>query len=181
MIFFDRDVLKMVSILAAMTSVYFNSRLPEFLPEKVGKLPVFDVRVWNVPCTWEAPNYFIWREVDAVRNSKHMAARSMFSHNDLHGKSSREMQDMMMLERKVNWNDYPSYFKRGTYVQKRISERQFTVDELDKLPPKHEARRNPDLKITRADVLTLELPPLTRVANREEVILRGEEPVTLAA
>lgn len=94
-IFFDGRVQRMASILAAMTSVKFVSLLPEFLPAKVGSLPVFDCRIWNVPTLVEATNYLIWREFDATRNSISMAAHEYFSHKQLFGKSCDEMQEML--------------------------------------------------------------------------------------
>jgi tRNA(His) 5'-end guanylyltransferase len=47
-----------------------------------------------------------------------MAAQSMFSQKQLHGKNTSVLQDMMM-EKGVNWNDYPTQFKRGSGVIKK--------------------------------------------------------------
>ena len=52
----------------------------------------------------------------------------------------------------------------------------FTTDELENLPPKHNARLNPDLEIERWVIDRIELPPIMTIANREEVILFGAEP-----
>jgi len=78
----------------------------------------------------------------------------------------------------VNWNDYPSFFKRGTYVQKRIVKRKFTVCELQKLPAKHAARFNPDLEIERSVVMKLDMPVFSTVVNRAAVIFEGCDPQT---
>ena len=177
-IFFDGRLLKMVSVLASMTSAYFTKHLEVFLPEKQDMLAMFDCRVWNVPLDYEAANYFIWREGDATRNSVSMAAQSKFSHKALHGKGRSEMHEMLF-QKGINWNDYPQHFKRGTYVRKRIVERPFTTDEVDSLPEKHAARNNPDLKIRRTVVMVEEdFPPLTQIVNRTEVILEGADPET---
>jgi len=174
---FDGRTLKLASILAAKASVYFNKRLPDLLPEKIGQSPVFDCRVFSVPTQTEAANCILWRELDATRNSISMAAQACFSHNQLMGKNCDEMQEMLFQEKGINWNDYPSFFKRGTYIQKRVVERPFTSDEIDKLPPKHAARTNPDLKIWRTDYRVLDLPPIPKITNREAVIFAGAEPV----
>jgi hypothetical protein len=87
---------------------------------------------------------------------------------------------MLFTEKGINWNNFTSAQKRGTYFQRRKIERAFTTEELDSLPEKHEARRNPDLRVVRSDVVALELPPITQVINREDVLFRGEEPVTLS-
>ncbi len=174
-IFFDSKLLKMTSILASLATAFFNRYLPEYLPEKTKQMPVFDARVWNVPTEAEAVNYLIWRELDATRNSVSMAAQSMFSHKQLHGKSSSIMQDMMFDKFKVNWNDYPSFFKRGTYFQRKEVVRPFSCDELSKLHPKHDAHTNPDLDVVRSEVVLLELPPITQIENRRDVFFKGSE------
>jgi len=179
-IFFNGRLLKMVSVLAAMTTAEFNRILADYLPVKKHTLPVFDCRVWNVPTEYEASNYFIWREQDATRNSVSMAAQAHYSHNELHGKSSNEMQEMLF-QKGVNWNDYPRRFKRGTYVRRREVEKPFTAEELDALPPKHEARTNPDLVVKRRVVLEEDFSPLTTFTNRDDVILRGADPVSFHA
>lgn len=176
-IYFDGRIQKMVSTLAALASVKFNFLLKDAIPERAGRSPIFDCRVWNVPSETEAANSFLWREFDATKNSISMAARAYYSHKQLHGKNGVEMQDMLH-EKGVNWNDYPAFFKRGTYVRKRQVLKKFSARELERLPAKHEARRNPDLQIVRSEVSRLEMPPFTKVVNREAVIFRGEDPVT---
>lgn len=176
-IFFDGKLLKLTSILASLTTAFFNKKIPEYFPQKADTLAIFDTRIWSVPVPFEAVNYLIWREMDATRNSVSMAAQSMFTHSELHGKSRSEMQEMMFKEHGINWNDYPDFFKRGTYVQKRQFERPYSVDELEALPPKHHARKNPDLRVVRQEVVRIDLPPITRIANRTEVLLEGALPV----
>jgi tRNA(His) guanylyltransferase len=175
MLFFDSKLLKMTSVLASMTSVYFNKRLAEFIPEKADESPLFDARVWNIPTLNEAALYLLWREQDATRNSISMAAQAYYSHNELMGKSS-SMKQEMLFQKGVNWAKYPDFFRRGTYVQRRTIEREFTLEELDKLPEKHEARRNPELTIKRQEVVAIEMPPLSKVSNRVGVLFEGLEP-----
>lgn len=174
-IYFDAKVFKMTSILAAQTTVRFSKLLPVFLPEKLDYTPVFDCRVWSVPSKEEATNVLIWREQDATRNSVSMAAQSYYSHKQLHGKNSDEMQEMLF-QKDVNWNDYPAFFKRGVYVQRHKVVRKFTTDELDKLPPKHNARLNPDLEIERSEIRILSMSSLVHVENRIEVVFEGATP-----
>lgn len=83
-----------------------------------GKIAMFDSRVFIIPEAEEVVNYFIWRQQDATRNSISMAAQSMFSHKQLQGKSGSQMQEMMFTEKGVNWNDYPTRFKRGAAIVK---------------------------------------------------------------
>lgn len=175
-IFFGGKLQKMVSTSSALATAYFNKMLPDFLPEKSECLPTFDSRVWEVPSCSEAANYFIWREQDATRNSVSMAVRSFYSHKECHKKNSSEMQDMMH-EKGTNWNDYPRHFKRGTYVRRRELERPFTQEELADLPAKHHAHDNPELVIKRTSVMSEDFPPLTKIVNRNEVLLFGADPI----
>ncbi len=149
---FGGRVQKLCSTLSASTTLYFNKLLFCNLPEKQLCNPTFDARVWNIPSPAETVNYFIWRERDAMRNSISMAAQSFFSHNELQGKSSSQMQEMLWAKHNINWNDYPSFFKRGVYFKRIYTNKPFTADEIDKLPLMHDARKNPDLLIERSYV-----------------------------
>lgn len=175
-IFFARKVLKMNSILASMTSVFFNKELPKYLPDMSKFMPLFDCRVFQVPNKTEAVNCFVWREQDATRNSKQMVARSVYSHSECENKDGSDLQEMLH-SKGINWNDYPSYFKRGTYVRKREVDKEFTFEELQSLPEKHIARQNPNLKIKRTVVMEEKFPIITAIVNREDVILKGTEPI----
>ena len=104
-----------------------------------------------------------------------MAARHYYSHQEVHGKTGEEMQEMLW-QKGVNWNDYPAFFKRGTFIQKRSVFRQFTTEEIDMLPPKHAARNNPELTVERAETRNVEMPPFSKVINRVAVIFEGASP-----
>jgi tRNA(His) 5'-end guanylyltransferase len=175
-IFFDGRIQKMTSMLSALCSAHFNRRLPHFLPaEYADRLPVFDCRVWNVPTLDEAANTFLWRELDATKNSISMAARAYTDHAEVQGRSSIELQELLW-QKGVNWNDYPVFFKRGTYIRRRTIQRTFTVAEREALPPKHAARENSALQVERSEWGAFDLPPLAQVVNRVGVLFGGEEP-----
>ncbi len=170
-------VQKLVGDMTAFASVEFNKMLPDFIPEKQHLSPRFDCRVWNVPTKQEAANSILWRELDATKNSISMAAHEYFSHKSLHGKNGKEKMDLLM-SKDINWNDYPPFFKRGTFVRRELIERKYTVDEIDKLPAKHQARTNPDLMVLRHEIMELAMPPFSKVTNRVGVIFNSEKPVT---
>jgi len=100
---FGGNINKMVSISACIASQAFS--------EKFGRKAYFDSRVFVLP-EREVCNYFIWRQQDATRNSISMAAQSRFSHKQLHGVSTDQAQEMLFQDG-INWNDYPTRFKRG--------------------------------------------------------------------
>lgn len=139
-------------------------------------LALFDCRVWNVPNKDEAANTILWREKDATKNSISMAARHYYSHKELHGKSGPEMQELLF-SKGVNWNDYPPFFKRGTFIQARNIEREFTDEELFALPEVARSRMIGSV-IKRRDIVELEMPPFTKVTNRAGVVFFGEDPTT---
>jgi tRNA(His) guanylyltransferase len=174
-VFFDGRIMKMTSQLAALASLHFYCRVLDEMPERADKLPTFDARVWQVPNRTEGANAFLWREWDATKNSITMAASAYYSHKQLHKKNSADKHDMLHAKG-INWDDYPASFKRGTYVQQRRVERPFTAEEIEKLPPHHEAHGNPDLIVERWRIAVLEMPPLSTVTNREAVIFEGADP-----
>lgn len=174
-IYFDGRLFKMIGDLSAMASVFFNRELGKYLPEKVDKMPRFDARVYNVPTLDEAVNSFLWREQDATKNSISMAAQAFYSHKELMNKNGSQKQEMLF-QKGINWNDYPSFFKRGTYVQRKRVVTPFTSDEIEKLPAKHNARRDPNFLVERWIIDRVELPKLSSIENSVDVILWGNDP-----
>ena len=172
-IYFDGRLFKMLTDLSAMASVFFNRKLGEYLPEKFDKMPRFDARVYNVPTLDEAVNSFLWREQDATKNSISMAAQHYYSHSELMGKNGSDKQEMLF-QKGINFNTYPSHFKRGVYIQRKIFSGKLSIEELELLPPKHNARKNPDLMVDRKIVVELDLPPILQVPNRVDVLIYGK-------
>jgi tRNA(His) 5'-end guanylyltransferase len=76
---------------------------------------MFDARCFNIPKE-EVCNCVIWRQQDATRNSIEMLGRYHYSPKQLYKKSCNDIQDMLMTEKAVNWNDIPTRFKRGAAV-----------------------------------------------------------------
>lgn len=134
---FDGRFQKMESLLAAYSTAFFNKKLAEYLPEKSNELPIFDARAFVVPNLMEAYHAILWRQQDATKNAISMAAQSMFSHKALQNKNSSEMQEMMWQAYDVNFNDYPPFFKRGTFVRRVKRERMLTEAELAAIPEVH--------------------------------------------
>lgn len=179
-VWFDGRVCKMVSQLGALATLAFYRCVEETMPEYAQRLPTFDARVWQVPNRTEVANVFVWREWDATKNSITMAASTVYSDRELHGKTGSDKQEMLF-QKGINWNDYPVAFKRGTYLQRRTVMKPFSSEELEKLPLKHAARSNPSLLVERSDWRAIEMPILTTVINREDVIFAGACPITANA
>lgn len=139
---FDYEVQKMCSIAASMATMAFNQFFKEaiwdyesdwkfsFTPQSVEiqekhrkyvdilknaakKGAMFDARVFNIPKE-EVTNLIYWRQLDATRNSIQMVGQANFSHKELHNKSCNMIQDMLMTQKGINWNDFPVTKKRGS-------------------------------------------------------------------
>ena len=134
---FDYRTDKLCSIAASMATMAFNKYFYEGvqdwywedpfithlkLPSKenlkniytkaLDRGAMFDARCFNIPKE-EACNLVYWRQLDATRNSIQMVGQANFSHNELQGKSCNMIQDMLHEQRGINWNDYPTRWKRG--------------------------------------------------------------------
>lgn len=81
----------------------------------------FDSRVFNLPKE-EVTNYFLWRQNDASKNSIASVGHCYFSTKELKGKSCNQVQDMLMLQHNINWNDFPVVQKRGCACYKMQNE-----------------------------------------------------------
>lgn len=79
----------------------------------IKKGAMFDARCFNIPKE-EVTNLCYWRQDDASRNSIQMVGQANFSHKELHKKSRNNIQDMLMTQKGINWNDFPTYLKRGS-------------------------------------------------------------------
>lgn len=77
---------------------------------------MFDARAFNIPKE-EVCNYFIWRQKDATRNSIQAAGQAQFSHKELDRKSQSDIQEMLF-QKGINWNDYTTPEKRGSFVRR---------------------------------------------------------------
>jgi len=105
---------KICSIAAASVSVYFNDYFRSLSDENESKdFGLFDCRVYQLPQE-EVVNYFIWRQQDATKNSIQMLGQSEFSHKELHKKSCKDILDMLINEKEINWNSIDVWKKRGS-------------------------------------------------------------------
>ena len=132
---FDYEVQKMCSIAASMATMAFNKFFIDNVTSWMGDryIPItdeeaklfntyyrkseqgamFDARCFNIPKE-EVTNLIYWRQLDATRNSIQMVGQAYFSHKELQGKSCNDIQDMLFIEKGINWGDYPTDQKRGS-------------------------------------------------------------------
>lgn len=135
---FDYEVQKICSIAASMATIAFNKFFEKYVDEyrfskwdgaskyedgtwryiqtllnAVDKGATFDARCFNIPKE-EVTNLVYWRQLDASRNSIQMVGQANFSHKELQNKSCNDIQDMLMTQKAINWNDLSTYQKRGS-------------------------------------------------------------------
>jgi len=174
-IYNDGKKQKILSKLSSKCVNFFNDRRKELLPNH-DKIATFDCRIYQTPTLHDAAIQLLWRENDCTKNSISMLAQSLFSHNSLENLNGSQMQDKMILEKNINWNDLPIKYKRGTYIKRIKTSKPFTADEIYKLPPKHQARKNTNLIIERSFIQAIEYPIFNKIENKVGVIFFDEEP-----
>jgi tRNA(His) 5'-end guanylyltransferase len=175
-IWFGGKLQKMVSNLASQATLNFNQQIQKIGDEWEFRFfeyrkrnPTFDARVWFVPSLTEATNVLWWREKDATRNAISMAAMGKFSHKELHKKTSNEKLQMLK-EKGVDFTLYPEFFTRGSYTIKSVISSKLEKSEIDQLPPKHDARLNPDLEFERNVILPIISPFPTPMTSLQPVV-----------
>mgnify|MGYP003377083699 FL=1 len=90
-----------------------DKRLNDVYYNAMCKGAMFDARAFNLPKE-EVTNNIYWRQLDASRNSIQMVGQANFSHRELLNKTCDQIQDMLMTQRGINWNDMGTSYKRGS-------------------------------------------------------------------
>lgn len=89
----------------------------------------FDARCFNVPIS-DVCNMVLWRQKDAERNSINSLGQAWFKHQELQGKSTNQVQDMLFKEYGINWNNLSTVEKRGAAVIKNENDNWFIDTEM---------------------------------------------------
>lgn len=136
---FDYNVQKMVSVSASMATFAFTKYLSDlsfnmfmksdpnrsdkwkFIQDKLNRGAFFDSRCFSLPIS-EVTNCLIWRQQDATRNSIQALAQSLYSHKQIEGLSCNVLQNKMLTEKDVNWNDLDTTKKRGSCAIKVLGD-----------------------------------------------------------
>lgn len=120
--FFGNVQSKIESVTASMATAIFNHNFNSdimFDPNKRAEIKqsfgMFDSRAWNIPHD-EVCNYFIWRQQDATRNSIQGLGQANLTKSQMKGINNHKVQELLITEKGINWNDISTYFKRGGCV-----------------------------------------------------------------
>lgn len=149
---FDYEVQKMCSIASSMATMAFNKIFQKCVNRYISRIAyhannvnmdisdrtnkyriaqekgaMFDARCFNIPKE-EVTNLIYWRQLDATRNSIQMVGQANFTHKELQNKNCNDIQNMLLTEKDINWNNYPTSCKRGTAVIKE--DKCWIIDDL---------------------------------------------------
>ena len=131
---FGGRICKIQSILASLATSEFNRQFILYniyhsdkrnigagdcvdIIEKM-KMAQFDCKVWTVPNQNDAFAWFLYRQLDCVKNSKQQTAQTYLPHKQLLGKDA-DMQIQMVKEfNGIDWNTFENKYKFGRFVYK---------------------------------------------------------------
>lgn len=197
---FNGKLFKLQSVLSSMATAKFNnyitttyftgkqiqdtmSHITEVASNEVWKKlfhkcimlnPSFDCRVFQVPNEVELANYFVWRELDAVRNSVQMVAQANFSHNSLQGLNSKDLQNKLLVEKNINWNNLPDELKRGSYYKRVLVLKELEDEVWNKIP---QDKKPESRMVTRSQIQLCKFPIMKDVSNKVDVYFNDMEPI----
>lgn len=133
--YFDYRLSKMLSIIPSLATAKFNQLVtlnlldtpcsPNDMKQIIADMQLvqFDCKVWSVDNFNDVFAYYLWRQIDCVRNSKQQAAQTYLSHKELVGKQTDEQIKMLLDIKGIDWNDYDDGKKYGRFIYKEYEER----------------------------------------------------------
>lgn len=142
-VFFGGRLCKMQSIIASLATAKFNQLMTIYNITKnnyfftkedtadtiydivdavdvINTMPLyqFDCKVWDVPTANDAMAWFLFRNIDCIRNSKQQAAQSYLSHKELMGLHTDDQIDLLLEKTGIDWNSYKDGEKYGRLIYK---------------------------------------------------------------
>ena len=166
-IFFGGRLCKMQSIIASLATSEFNK---QFIIKALAnsdspvtdianmKMAQFDCKVWDVDTANDAFAWFLFRNIDCVRNSKQQFVQTYLPHKILLRHNTDEQVMMTIDEKGKDWNSCTDYQKYGRIISKEDYE--FTNDD--------------GTSYVRTKWVAHDGVDLTKVDNRDEFINKYE-------
>lgn len=124
--FFGYRLCKMQSIIASLATAKFNQEFTKYqlkysnlgVEQTMDELQLaqFDCKVWPVPSSNDAFAWFLYRQIDCIRNSKQQTAQTYLSHKELMGHEADEQIEMAKSQKGVDWNLFHDKYKFGRFV-----------------------------------------------------------------
>lgn len=148
-VFFGGRLCKMQSIIASLATAKFNQLyMINYFKKREDKNPFyeerhyttsecvdtianfplcqFDCKVWDVDTTNDAMAWFLFRNIDCIRNSKQQTAQAYLPHNALLGLDSDTQIKKLLDEKGVDWNSFSGGEKWGRLIYREKEEKTHT-------------------------------------------------------
>lgn len=90
---------------------FYATDIPDYL---------FDCKVWSVPNENDAISWFLYRQIDCVRNSKQQFCQTYLSHNELKGLDCDKQVQLCKEKTGHDWNIISEDKKYGRFIYKDI-------------------------------------------------------------
>ena len=140
-VFFGGRMCKMQSIIASLATAKFNQLLAlnELAAQKVAnlssiddaikkiaetKLVEFDCKVWDVDTANDALAWFLFRNIDCVKNSKQQVAQTWCTYNELLRLDTDKQIEFLKEKTGIDWYTFPEDEKYGRIVKKTTRQAQ---------------------------------------------------------
>ena len=150
-VFFGGRLCKMQSIIASLASAKFNQLMmiynitsedgicdiytdnTEIVDEIVNVIhdsPVyqFDCKVWDVDSANDAMAWFLFRNIDCIRNSKQQTAQTYLSHKELMCLDTDKQIELLINKFNIDWNTFDCGKKYGRLVYKKEFDVETTIN-----------------------------------------------------
>lgn len=126
--FFKYRIEKMTSVLASIATGTFNKELLNIEVAKAGEGDIykvlmdfepvqFDCRVWTVPNFNDMTAWFLYRQLDCIRNSKQQTAQQYFKHKELENLTTDDQIQKLKDTGKCDWwHDFDDGKKFGRFI-----------------------------------------------------------------
>lgn len=131
---FSGRLCKIQSILASMATSEFNRQFILYNIGKKGftgkseeniiknmKMAQFDCKAWVVPNQNDVFAWYLYRQIDCIKNSKQQTAQTYISHKELLGKNADEQVELCKEKGIVDWNKFEDKYKYGRFIYKKLT------------------------------------------------------------
>ena len=156
---FGGKLQKIVSLLASRASVAFNQEMRRRRPEHMLRAgeATFDARVFAVPDDEGARIALEDRRRDCRRNAVQSVGHWRYGHKWMLRRSIGEVSEQLTADG-IGMDTWPRHHRDGVALARIRTLRRFTAEELDRLPGKHAARKDPQLEVERTETTRIDGP-----------------------
>ena len=114
--FFEFRLCKLLSIIPSMATGKFN----QLLGHRLNKPVEFDCKAWNVNDYNDVFAWFLYRQLDCIKNSKAQTAQTYLPHKTLIGLNAEDQIKKLKEEKGIDWNAFDPGVKYGRFIWKEM-------------------------------------------------------------